>query len=816
MPLSLVLDAAIPELSEPGFYKYFSTREIADKGQPATDDSAKELWADDTTKTVMLMPRQLQPDFLSTEQQLTSIIRLAHMQVYSGNLSANKIFEAPIGNNSNPYIFHEPAGPTGFFPAIASPFPASPPSLTSVDVPYDLLPSVIAAPSLFRDTVYEVPTTVPAAGSEPVPVVIGNTADGKWLLHSQARLEANQGLFFRFHVPDQRSGFPITYVICIGQYALRIKGARIEIFCDISANGDRSTWKFVQHAPLWSVTRVPREGQEKTFAGLGYRVGQAVGHWLYGGHCSLLWLPFRRHQVLLQSDTGQSTVIMTRPTPRRLGDNSDWDITRSDTLAVWVMTPAPGHFQVQKVAYSTLNVHTVFPTTTFDYTPGATPDIGIVADNDHSSVIDAALSSPPSYTLVKDDTDVCVKATGAADQSKTYGVNLRMQSSDGRHSPYFYGLSLSAPRSFTTRPTTPFTVGDTSSATYHLDHAEISCGLKPGEGRMTAKLTDATPYTLAPYYYRSTMPVQLKSGSTVVFSGWTEPMEVTPLKENGTPRQMTVSAHDRWKQLTEVILEDVRDFSTLGHIDAVKAVMQAAGVDTTSIITPAYTPNVISATNTLLGLGEPTVNQQTASVPEAWKPKDQETAAMFITRIAELFSGWDAGFHLDGTPFYHPRDFYTTPTVTFAAAHSGSSPYFRSVTFRTIEPEANVISVWTKKADSGQVAHSSEFIDWASIKNKNVVNYIGKRRPEAVEIGHGYTCKMLNWAARKIWDQTRRRHIIAEFTADFVETLQPGHVVTLGSEGNYRIQTIHADLVRGAHTTAQYTGELLEKGHGLP
>jgi hypothetical protein len=685
-------------------------------------------------------------------------------------------------------------------------------------VPYDTLPSIIAAPSMYRETVYAPPATMPTAGAEPAASSIGDTTSGKWLFHTAARLEPNQGLYFRWHVPDHRTGYPATYIFVIGQFALKIKDADVEVFRDISAHGDRSDWKKVMIAPLWSSRSDPTQGGPNPF-GWAVRTGFAIGEGLHeffaGKNRSLLWLPYRRHQVLLRSDLGQEAVLTVRPVPQRLPDDSDWDIVREDNLAVWVMTPAPGHFQVQKLAYATNNVDVLAPTARLDYTPSGSVSVGVVGDNDHSTTLSSTLSSPPSYTLPTDDTDSCVINTGSDDQTATYGVKLRLKSNDGRHTPFFYGLSLEADRTFTTRPTTPFTVGSSSTATYHLDTVEFSCGLKPGEGRMTAKLTDASPYTLQTYYHRSSMPVQLKSGSTVIFSGWTEPIELSPPKEFGV-QQMTIAAHDRWKQLTETILTDVRDFSTFGHIDAVVAVMQAAGVDTTDIITPTYTPGTTSATNTLLGLGEPTVNQQTAMVPEAWKPKDQETAAMFITRIAELFSGWDVGFHLDGKPFYHPRDFYTTSTVTFASAHTGSSPYYRSVTFRTEQPEANVIAVWTKKGDNGQPQRSSEFVDWASIKNKDVVNYMGKRRPELVEIGHGYSCKMLNWAARKIWDQTRRRHIIAEFEADFVETLQVGHVCTLGSYGDYRVQSINVTMDHGTMTSARYTAEKLEKGYGLP
>ncbi len=808
MSLSLVLDAATPQLVDPGFWRFYTTRQLADQGNPSDDDSAKDIFRDDFTKTLMLMPLQLQGDWLNSTNALTSIIRLDDMQVYEGNLTDNKIFEAPIGNNANPFIFHEPAGPTSFFPAMVSPFPGSPPSLTSVEVPYDLAPGLIQAPSQFRDSVYEVPTTMPPAVSPPTPVTIGDTTDGKWLFHSKDRLEANQALFFRWHHPDPRAGFPITYVFMIGQYCLRIKDVLVEVFRDDSAHGDRSSWKHVQKCPLWSVRDLNR--------GVGSLMAMPTAADLAAHDRSLLWLPFRRHQVLLRANTGQSALLTVRPVARRLADNSDWDITREDTLACWVMTPSPGHFQVQKVAYSTNTVKVQSPTTTLDYTPAVDPTVTITEDSDHSTTLTATRSQPPAYTLPTNDANSCPPASsGATDQTRTYGVELSFHSTDGRHTPYFYGYSIEGARTFGARATTPFTVNASSSATYYLESADISLGLKPGEGRMTARLIDRSTYTLAPYYYRSAMPVTLLSGTDVVFNGWTEPNEVTPMKAGALPRHLTLSALDRWKQLTRTILRDQRDWSNFGHIEVVKYIFEQGGVDTTDFVSPSYTPGVAGTYNTPLSLGGQTIEQETGNVKASWKPGQTETAADFIRKIAEIFSGWYVGFYSTGVPFYLPRTWFTSPTVVFSDTTAGAAPHFRNAMFRTVEPEANAILVVGGNPINGDQQTSALWVDWASILNPNVTNYLGRRQLETVFLPGTYTCQQLNWAARRIFQQTRRRRYTVEFEADYQVGLEVGHVCTLGSYGSYRITSVNVRFEHGAWAPARYSAEFLESGFGL-
>jgi len=138
------------------------------------------------------------------------------------------------------------------------------------------------------------------------------------------------------------------------------------------------------------------------------------------------------------------------------------------------------------------------------------------------------------------------------------------------------------------------------------------------------------------------------------------------------------------------------------------------------------------------------------------------------------------------------------------------------VTFHTIEPEANVILVISGSAVDGAPQASSLWTDWASVRNKNVVNYLGRFKREVVVIGGALSCSQLNWVARKIWDQTRRRRINVEFQADFVPSLKVGQVFTLGNYGNYICVGFNADLRRSSRHYASYQGEYIEAGYGLP
>lgn len=824
MALNLILDAAIPVLDEPGFWSFVSTRRLAESGNPADDGSHKGIWHDEPTQTLMLRPLQLESSFLNTAAQLDSIISLYDMVANASDLSTGRIFEAPaFGNNDNPYIWHRSVGPSAAFPSALAPdlpgaIPGDGPSLVGVSTP---ITGTIASVTTTQGPtiVYQPSLTSVSSGTGSAPLTIpaltpiGAETSGKFLTQTKFRLDPNEGLFFRWFHPSPMLGFPCIYEFYVGQYKLRIKDVVVEVFRDISHAGDRTLFKKVQICPLWSVG-------DTSPTGTGLLTAVVRPNDYLDGDRSLLWLPFRRNQVLLYSSAGKWAILQVNNSPKRLPDNSDWDIVREDTVLVWVVTPAAGRFQIQALKYPAGTIQLQAPPVQLDYTPSVTPTLTLTKDSDLGSTITATLSQPPSYTLPVNDADDCPpETTTTSDQRRKYGVVLSLTASgDRRWTPFLYGFQLTAPRHYVTNPTTPTTIADTH-ADKELVSARLTAGLDPGAGRLTAEVLDSNTFPLAPYYYRSAFPLQLTDGGAAnYFVGVTEPTELTPLIETGAPRRLAFSALDRWKHFADTYLRDQRDWTGFGHIDVVKFVAEQAGVDCTNAEFPAaYTPNAINTTNSALGGSEQTLAQATKDLKQGWAPRDDDTAASYLLRIRDLYSQWYMGFRLSGEFFYLPRDYFTTSSVTFASTHAGVTPrFYDPVTFTTREPEANVILVKAGNATNGTVRYSGLWVDWASIRTPAVVNYLGRWRAQVVQIGGTYTCKQLNWIARKIWEQTRRRRLEASFEADFVPTLKIGQCFTLGSYGLYRLTAMDVTLDEAQFHRAHYTGELVEKGYGLP
>jgi hypothetical protein len=809
MALELVLDFALGRIDEPGYHEWVSTRRLADAGNPKDTASNRGIWRDEPTKTLMLRPMQLDPSWLNTQNQLDSIISLKDLAVNAADTAAQAIFEqAAFGNPDNPFIYHVPVGPAASFPGSAvNPMPGTAPSLVGITP---------AASATSTDSLVRVPALVYQPSTSlvdfnvalPTPTQIGDTTTGKFVAESKARLDPNQGLYLRWAHPQSQLGFPCTYSFDVGQFRLLIKDVVIEVFRDTSSGGNRTAFKKILTAPMWSVGDFVPQGVGNV---MSFTTPQAeMAH-----DRSLLWLPYRRHQVLLYANTGKWAVITVKPFATRLADDSDWDIVRSDTILVWVQTPAPGRFQIQKLKYPAGSIVLQTPPVTLDYTPASPPTVTLSKDSDHGSALTSVRSQPPSYALpVNDASDCPTSTTDPTSQTQQHGIELTFTaSSDKRRTPFFYGYTVTSPRTFAVAATTPESLLDSGTGSKVMT-ATLTAGQKPGDGRLTAETLDVTPFPTASHYYRHAFAVQLKDGATSLFVGITEPNEVVVLKEpTTTPRRVVISALDRWKQLGYTYLRDQRDWQGYGHIDVVKFICEQGGVDCTAAEFPAgYVPGVLSTTNSALGGTEQTVAQQTQELQPGWKPRDDDTAAIYIERVAKIYSGWDVGFRLDGTFYYLPKAYFTTPTVTFASSHAGAAPWFYNVNFTTDEPEANVILVKAADAVTGSPRYSSLWVDWASLRNPAAVNYLGRWKAEVVIVGGVFTCAQLNWMARTIWTQTRRRFVRANFEADFVPGLKIGGVCTLGTYGNYRVSNFQVDIAKASHHRAQYEAVLVEAG----
>lgn len=831
--LSAILDANLKRIDEPGFGKDIDARALGTHGAAKADNTSPAfLWKPPLAHTAMLRPLQLNADWLNSTNALTWIIRLADMDCHATDLANGFIFEdAAFGNTANPWIYHIATIPSGFFPAMPGPgeFPTSDPSLIGIDPGLGPgIPSLLASP--VRPVAgYALPPTVPAKGAEPAPVQTVDHTTSRVIGQSKQPLVANQPLLLRWVHSASQLGFPPVYWFYIGQYCLAMMESVCQVFVDDSAHGNRNHWSHVTTLPLW--TGADDDQDEVGIGTIFQAIMSPVDFFTH--ERSLLWIPMRRNQVLLiASPGGKAKLLQTRPSPQRLTDDSDWDIVRSDKLIVEVLTPIWGRFQVQRVAYPTGNVVVDTPTILLDYTPATAPDHTIAADTDHGTTITAVRSSPPSYTLPVNSARECpnVPASIPAYQARQYGYELTFNSGSGGvaapWTPFFYNLRIHKEPALVASTATPKTVTDTTAGSPGANQSTVvelrcSLGRKPGEGRAEVNVWDHSNYPLASYYYRCGYPIQVKNGTDVVFTGYTMNQGVRPLKVSPAARQVTITCADRWYQVTNTYLRDQRNWAGVGHIDVVQTILQQCGVDITGMDTPPKTTQY----NQILGSADSESNaaELEGSYLSPWKPKPAESAASFLQRIAEHFSGWDLGFDASGVPFYLPKYYYTTPEVRFyetaaaatADGHTGS-PLYHEATFSMIEPEANVIFVKAINRTSGQPFYSSVWIDWASILNPNVVNYVGRRKVEVIEIAGRYSCAGINWAARIIWNQTRRRHVIARFECAWNSAVKVGHCLALHPYGNYRVISYSCRFHKPTHQRMEIEAEFIEKGYGLP
>ncbi len=829
--ISVILDFALKVLSEPGFAKNIPSRDLSTAGAAVLDGaSAAALWTEPTTKTVMLRPLQFNGDWLNSTAQLPWVLRLSEMTVNPTDVSNGLIYEQPAyGNTANPWIYFAPTLPASYFPAATAPgesVPGSSPSLVGVS-PGPILPSSLITDGPVRPVAgYSIPPTMPGPthASDPAPVQVVDNSTGVFPVYTDV-LPANQGLFLRWTHPNSKLGFAPVYRFYIGQFCLVVMEQVVQVFQDDSAHGDRSHFSHLATLPLFSAQDDDR--------GIAGNIG-AIFQGLYHPHevvdqerC-LCWLPFRRNQVHISGASShgpaRSCLIQTRPVPEMLADGSDWNIVRSDKLVIWALSPKLCRLQVQRLAYPAGTHSLNTPPVTLDYTPASPPAQTLSTDAFHGSAVGVVQSQPPSYSYPVNNTRECVTLpTYSSYQAIQYGCVVSLTAGDGNAwSPYFYNLLIhKEPVLSTPTKPTPYTINDTTDLAHSppnapvIVSATVSVGRKPGEGRATIEAIDYSTYPLAPYYYRCGQPIQVKNGTTPVFTGYTLPQGVDPLKVDGM-RKISFSASDRWWQLDNYFLRDNRCWAGTGHIDVVQNILQQAGVDVAGMDTPAKT----AVTNQVLGdlPGAQTANEQAFNTLSPWQPKSLETAGSFLKRICESFSGWDLGFQADGTPFYRPKYYYTASELTFyesaaaatTAGHTGA-PVFRRATFSTIEPEANCVVVYALSRQGGPLV-SSVFIDWQSILNTNCVNYLGRRKFLGVQLAGAFSCRGINWAARTIWNIARRRHIIARFNCDYNDLIKVGHVITLHTYGDYRIISATHRFDKQAWQTSQVEAEYVESG----
>jgi hypothetical protein len=403
MALKLTFDYPSKVVVEPGYNRTVTATELADNSD--LDDQG--LWADPLLSTVMLKPRQLDPNWIDTVQQLDSIIRKDDLIINTNDDTNRRIVERALGNNADPWIWVlTPAFPFGFFPSAPGPGgpPGAPTPLTSVPAPE--LPEIDVTQFHPHD-IYEEPTTLPPADTPPTPVRTGGYEDSKTVAVTNFRTEPNQALFFRWKHPapgPNVAGLLTSYIFHVGQFALHIRDVTLQVWEDISPHGDRSEGVKRLGYPLWGYQT---EAEEKRSRAMNSTVPwNLVAHdrWL-------LWLPFRRNKVLLLSNLGRAVLLHTRPENqvRRNDDDTDWVNVRADTIQVKVLCPVFTRFQIQLVKYpeeGTLSG----PVSVLPYPPANEPLLIVQKDEPRGATISTTRSEPSSYSRPRRAEDDCPEA----------------------------------------------------------------------------------------------------------------------------------------------------------------------------------------------------------------------------------------------------------------------------------------------------------------------------------------------------------------------------------------------------------------------
>lgn len=148
---------------------------------------------------------------------------------------------------------------------------------------------------------------------------------------------------------------------------------------------------------------------------------------------------------------------------------------------------------------------------------------------------------------------------------------------------------------------------------------------------------------------------------------------------------------------------------------------------------------------------------------------------------------------------------------------TAASPVYRHpLEYRTIEPSGNFVQVQTHYALDQTANRSGVFIDWASLRNPKVVNYLGRPKWFKVEIGGAHDCAALNLMAYIVFKNARRRRLRVSVAADYVPTLKIGQIATLEGLGLWRLLELRATFTRTKWEIANYVFEKVERGYGLP
>jgi len=565
-----------------------------------------------------------------------------------------------------------------------------------------------------------------------------------------------------------------------------------------------------------------------------------------------LWLPYRRNYVYLESSKGKWGVFQSNDTPRGngvSGAQNDWAIVEPRKLVVAGLTPGPGWFQVQKVAFPSDTGEFDLPPFTTDYLPSLSPDPTWLVDNKDtpqgSSITHTTPTAATVYTFrtntVDNECPTLTTTTDGSNQARTYQSQYFFTAgTDPAHpslktyTPMLYSINVEIGAVTRPWPVTATSISDVSQAapSARIRRASFSVDIR-APGRFEVEVEDLSK-SLAALYNRFYMPVQfaddLGSPSTPLlwknlWVGIADPQEVRELRlDVPAPREIRTAGTDFTKWLADQPTRLTKNFRGTGHITVMQTILQLAGISVVGWDGPAAgssedTPlGGLNTSDPSANTGDSFPDQQERFHP-TWAPQinPPDSYLSFLRRIADIFAGWDFGFHADGTAYYHRYDYYSASEATFfdsSVSNPGGPLYYRpSVEFRGIEPDANFVQLVSGN-HAGSLQYSSPWVDYPSIYLPAAPNFLGKVKSLILAIPGAMPCTDLNRCARAVFTRARRRHQIVSFHGTYLPDLKVGHCFMLqGQTGVYRLQSFRATYDRPNWDTAIYTGELVEAGY---
>lgn len=476
-----------------------------------------------------------------------------------------------------------------------------------------------------------------------------------------------------------------------------------------------------------------------------------------------------------------------------------WEITKSDVFYVGIVPGYHYDMVIDKIVFPTGSYSVLTKPYQLWETHSQTPTVERWGHTPLGTTYTTSVRTPADAAFTPaTDRDACVKVTLARSSARPYW------------SPQVQGVSIKWPAvtDTITRTDRAVTAWQDMRISWHLDPSPSTCefGVRDPDKELTT------------YWYAASMPVRVKSGSTTIFEGYTRSPEVHGLERAAGGARLQLVAEDQWSFMEQVTADNIGALDGVSHIDAVRRILNYAGVPNTKIAIGTY--------EQWDWYKLPSGNTDTDF---AWNVKEGSTVAEVLRQILDL-TGWV--LWLDGDTWRYEMLRKPDPTLEIEYTHamftkrstmaSHSLPAANKVAIFNwmayVDPPAfNVLEVrGTTKAGPGAKQVRVFWINEDSWKTPGSADYIG-RVQHVCQVSPYITSDEAGsiWAKRlaEEFGHARQRLLLkGEWKAGF----KPNTVVRFyddsGAVADYRIEQVHLQVTKNVEGLYAAEYELVKVG----